>query len=100
MTGNNKLGIYFVYFVDLVKLRVKTDEVPEDSKVTQKIFSDILKAPHSKEVVKIDKLPVLFSKNRKDSKLLDVSYLKYQKDLQITKKLLKKHKKTRKNKNK
>ena len=101
MTGNNKLGIYFVYFVDLVKLRVKTDEVPEDSKVTQKIFSDILKAPHSKEVIKIENgLPILFSKNRIDSKLLDVSYLKYQKDLQITKKLLKKHKKTRKNKNK
>jgi hypothetical protein len=101
MTGNNKLGIYFVYFVDLVKLRVKTNEVPEDSKVTQKIFSDILKAPHSKEVVKIDKndgLPVLFSKNRIDSKLLDTNYPKYQKDVQITKKLLKKHKKTRKNK--
>jgi len=102
MTGNNKLGIYFVYFVDLVKLRVTIKEVPEDAKVTHKIFSDILKAPHSKVVVKIDEgLPILFSKNRIDSKLLDTNYPKYQKDLQkiiLTKKLLKKHKKTRKNK--
>ena len=81
---------------------LKENDLPEDSKVTKQLFSDILKDSHSKMLVKIDKgLPVLFSKNRIDSKLLDTNYPKYQKDLQkmtLTKKLLKKHKKTRKNK--
>jgi hypothetical protein len=110
MSGNNKLGIYFIYFVDLVNLRVitKENDLPEDLILTKKIFDDILKAPHSKITVKFeDNLPIPFPKQVKDSKILDVSYPNYQKDLQktmltnnkrITKKLNKKHNKTRKNK--
>jgi hypothetical protein len=108
MTGNNKLGIYFVYFMDLVNLRItnETNELPEDSIVTNKVFSDIIKAPHSKFIVKIDKddkLPILFPKFIKDSRLLDDSYPKYQNDLSETKKKNNKQKKynkrkTRKNK--
>jgi hypothetical protein len=56
-----------------------------------------------------DKLPMPFPKYIKDFKLLDVAYPKYQKDLQktmitnnkrvtVTKKLNKKHNKTRKKK--
>jgi hypothetical protein len=109
MTGNNKLGLYFVYFMDLVKLRLRSgsNELPEDSRVTNKLFADILKAPHSRIYVKIDKkdkLPLSFPKSIKDSRLLDISYPKYQHYLlntnkkMITKKAIKKNKKTRKNK--
>lgn len=103
MTGNNKLGIYFLYFVDLVNLRIITKEnhLPEDVRVNKYLFTTILQAPHSKITVKFDEhFPKPFPLQVNDLKLLDISYAKYKKVLKKEFNLSSKTKKIKYKKNK
>jgi hypothetical protein len=85
MTGNGEAGEYTEDFVDLVKLRTKSDKIlHEDSFLSKKIFSDILYAKKDKIDATFNqetKLPIPFPKKVDDRELEDVEDPTYQTDL-------------------
>ena len=85
MTGNGEAGEYTEDFVDLVKLRTKSDKIlHEDSFLSKKIFSDILYAKKDKIDATFNqetKLPIPFPKKVDDRELEDAEDPTYQTDL-------------------
>ena len=82
MMGNNGSGYYTSAYFDLVRLRKKMEyELHEDSKMTNKIFADLLiSKPHNVEIISFkNDLPISF--NKKYNKIEDEENKIFQEDL-------------------